>query len=381
MTHDLAVIGCGRAARRHLRAVRHLAPRLRLAALVDARPACATELLKDVGWRGPAPSVYASLDELLDARIRGEAVVDIAAITTPSGSHFSLARRCLADGHLHLLLEKPMTLDLGEARELAVLADRLDLRVALGHIYRYFPFVDRICREIASGEAGRILNAQVLVRWGHDQAYYDAAAWRGSWAADGGVLMNQTIHALDLMYWLLGERILRASCQIRRLGHRMEAEDLGLALLELEGGGLLHVEGTTNSSPKRHLASFYILCEKRSYSAGIDRGRPLLEVTDHEGRPLTRRYYAAFLKQLLRDGPRFTLQRTLNPHSAIYDDLLDAIETGGRPRADAAAGVASVEHILALYRSARDSGRPVELPLESASLAEMTGFFAPQEHE
>ena len=375
LVRRLAIIGCGAVARRHLRAVRQLRGQLQLAALVEREAGRARRFLEEMKWRGPSPALYPSLDALIEAQSQGAAAIDIAAITTPSGSHAALATQALAQGRMHLLLEKPMTLDLAEARALSALAERERRVIAMGHIYRYFPFVDRIQAEIASGAVGRVLNAQVIVRWGHDQAYYDAAPWRGSWASDGGVMMNQTIHALDLMCWLLNEPITRISGQIRRLAHAMEAEDLGLATLELAGGGLCHVEGTTNSSPQRPMASFYILCEKRSYLAGIEGGVPRLTIRDERGRRITGRYWRQLLGRILREGPLRSIARLKNPHTAIYMDLLHAIHSGATPRADRQAGVDSVEHILAIYRSAREGGRPVDLPLGDGTLAEMEGFF------
>ena len=170
---------------------------------------------------------YDSLEDLFKER-----KPDIVSITTPSNSHYPLARLAL-ENRCHLFIEKPMTLNLDEARDLIQLAKVEERQIAVGHIYRFFPLVDLIQHEIALDKHGKVLHGTVQVQWGHEQNYYDLAAWRGKWLSDGGVLMNQSVHAVDLMQWLVGAKSIAAQGSIHQQVHRMEAEDYGVGLLHL----------------------------------------------------------------------------------------------------------------------------------------------------
>lgn len=357
--YTLAIVGCGKVAIKHARAVRENAGRLRLAALVDSNAERA-EAFRQANQSAsePAAAVFASIGEML-ATVKP----DIVAVTTPSGSHYSLAKDALLAGS-HTLIEKPMTLRLDEARELEALAEAQGRLIVMGHIYRYFPLVADIKQDLAAGVYGKILNGVVTVRWGHDQAYYDSAAWRGTWAADGGVLMNQSIHALDLMCWLMDSPIKQAQGQIRRLKHQMEAEDFAAAICELESGAMLQVEGTTCTGEESQMASFYIMTETAEIEAGLRAGRPYLKIQDRSRTRGTFHYYKKALKKAVKNGLN-GFKHMAHPHSAIYKDFVDCLDLPGRsPLADARSGVSSVEHILAIYRSAK-TGQIQTLPLAS----------------
>lgn len=362
--YNLAIVGCGKVATKHARAVRESGGRLRLVALVDSNADRARDFQLANQKKSDAPAViFTSMADMLQA-----VQVDIVAITTPSGSHFSLAKQAL-DANIHVLIEKPMTLHLDQARDLEALAESRNRLIVMGHIYRYFPLVADIKADLAAGVFGRILSGVVTVRWGHDQSYYDSAAWRGTWAADGGVLMNQSIHALDLMCWLMNAPIATAQGQIRRLRHQMEAEDFATAICELSNGAMLQVEGTTCTGEASQMASFYILTETSEIEAGLRAGKPYLKLTQRDSANAPKRsvryYYARALKQALRLGLN-GFKHMAHPHSAIYRDFVACLDDPQRhPLADARSGVSSVEHILAIYRSAK-TGQVQQLPLDAA---------------
>lgn len=364
------LLGVGRVAQKHLKAIRLHASTFELIAAVDPHRAQAEATLRATGF--PTVPVY---DTLAACFAQLDHAPDIVAITTPSGTHFALALQAIGHG-CHVLIEKPMTLDLAESRRLLAAAREHEVQVAVGHIYRFFPVVDPIRRGIARGDWGRVLQASVTVHWGHDQAYYDQATWRGTWASDGGVLMNQTVHALDLMLWLLGEPIVRASGTIARIAHQMEAEDYGAAHLTLASGAMLRVEGTTNTPEAAHWADFAIVTTEGTLQAGIRKGKPYFRFTDAHGKKKRPGYVRETLREL-RSGPGLVkgVKGFLNPHAGIYFDLAQAITEGRPPRADGQAGHEAVEAILAIYRSAAEGGCPVELPLTDARLVDMEGFF------
>ena len=152
-----------------------------------------------------------------------------------------------------------MTLDLAAADELLRLAESQRVKIAVGHIYRFFPLVQALAEDLHSGRFGRLLGGNVKVRWGHDQAYYEQGAWRGTWEQDGGALMNQTIHALDLMTWLLGSPVTDVFGWIDQQVHSIESEDTGYALCACKTVVIARLKAPRPRS-ERQEAAFNILC-------------------------------------------------------------------------------------------------------------------------
>ncbi len=377
-----ALVGLGRAARHHLMALRvqQKKGRAELIAVADANQAAADKALYThaKAYFRDVP-IYASLGEILE-----HCQPDVVAITTPSGSHKALAMEALAAG-CHLLVEKPIAMSSDDAREICEAAEKAGKRVALGHVYRYFPLVDQVQHDLKNGRFGRIYYGTVQVRWGHDQAYYDSAPWRGTRAADGGVVMNQSVHALDLMRWLLcvddndssgtseayrtpetlvpsgvsevsdlskaPETSVKAFCD--RQSHRMESEDLGLALFRFGNDSYLSYEGTTSSEPSAQEASFYICAEKGEIRARLYRKKISCEMIENGGKRVTRQYIRRWLGRELKKEGLATLTQIGNPHYFIYSDLIEAIREKHDPRASARDGLASVAMVEAIYK---DSG-------------------------
>lgn len=372
-----ALIGCGKVAAKHLKAALYQCRKLNtieIAALVDTREGAAEDLMDSVGVPKRLRTgirVYKDYAQMLE-----EVKPDLTAITTPSGSHAVIGLKAIAAGS-HILLEKPLTLSLAEADQLLAAANEKSLQIAVGHIYRFFPVVQQLQADLAAGKFGQILYGDVKVRWGHDQSYYDQAAWRGTWTNDGGALMNQSIHALDLMIWLLGKPALTVNGRVDRQIHRMQAEDLGFATLQLADGIWCQLEGTTNTDPERQEASFFVRCTEGELRAGIIAGRPRIEVIDADGRAVSGRYMRRFIGQKLREGGLGALKQLTNPHSGLYSDWIQAAAAGRNPIADGASGRQAVEMVLAIYKSAL-LGRQVELPLTDFKLEQMAGYFPEQ---
>ena len=367
-----ALIGCGRVSVKHIKAVLKKNSGLTLHAIVDSNPAAPGNLLRAAGLSDKAAKkllqsvhIYTDFEEML-VREKPE----VAAITVPSGLHFKIAKACLLSG-ANILLEKPMTMRSSEARELYELSESTGRKVAMGHIYRYFPIVGNVRKDIASGVFGTLSHGSVVVRWGHDQAYYDQAAWRGTWKSDGGALMNQTVHALDLLCWLMNGTAVSANAMLARRSHIMEAEDVALGILTLDNQTLCQIEGTTATSTHDHEASFFINGSKGTLRVGLRKGKPFFDIRDADGHK--KNFY--YLRKEIKEKGLPGLLSLLNPHAGIYKDLVEAIHEDRNPIADAKSGYTAVDMVLALYKSAREK-KEISLPLTSDfSSEEMTGFF------
>ena len=372
-TLSYALIGCGRVSVKHLKAVLKKDSGLSLTAIVDSNPDAPGNLLRAAGLSENAAKkllvnvkLYTDYQEML-----GEEKPEVVAITVPSGLHYRIAKAAILSG-AHILLEKPMTMRSSEARELYELSESTGRKIAMGHIYRYFPIVGSLKKDIASGVFGTISHGSVVVRWGHDQAYYDQAAWRGTWKSDGGALMNQTVHALDLLCWLMNGTAVSANAMLARRFHNMEAEDVALGMLTLDNQTLCHVEGTTNTSIHDHEASFFINGSKGTLRVGLRKGKPFFDIRDADGR--RKNFY--YLRKDLKEKGLGGLLALLNPHTGIYKDLVEAIHENRNPIADAKSGYTSVDMVLAMYESAKEK-RVIALPLTTDfSSDEMTGYFS-----
>ena len=363
------IIGCGRVAEKHLKAISKLKGSLALAAVVDTNPESAKRLLNSV--KGFANTkVYNDYKTAIE-----EVKPSIVSVTVPSGLHYQIAKYAMEHG-CNLLLEKPMTMSVSEAREIFELSQKTGLKIAMGHIYRYLPIVGLLRDDIAEGKFGKVTHGTIYVRWGHGEDYYNSAAWRGTWKSDGGALMNQSIHAIDLLVWLMGSEPEEASSMIAQRLRKIEAEDLGMAVLKLENGALAQIEGTTSTVPSKHTAEFSVFCENGQLTMGLDSGKPHLKIYGVKPDGKLKKLNGYYIRKQFKTGGMFSYKCALNPHLGIYKNLFDSIIENKNPIADAYSGFSSVDTLLGIYKSAKE-GRPVKLPLtEDFTSTDMTGFFS-----
>ncbi|MDO5016209.1 MAG: Gfo/Idh/MocA family oxidoreductase [Eubacteriales bacterium] len=345
----VALVGCGRIAAKHLKALRYQEKRGRcsLVAVADRNQEQGRDNLKIHYPESERVDFYSGLEELL-----AQETVDLVVITTPSGSHRDLALTAISQG-MHLLVEKPLAMNLEDAVQIQQAAEQAGVKLALGHIYRYFPVMQDLRGKLAAGAFGKIYYGTVVVRWGHDQAYYDATPWRGTRAADGGVILNQSVHALDLMRWLLvaeDQEILTCQGQATTQSHQMESEDLAFGIFEFANGSYLSYEGSTSTQEDYHEARFFICTEKADIRAGIKKGKPYISIRQ-DGKDYGKAYLRNFLWRQAQEEGLASLGSLTNPHTAIYTDLLAAINEGREPLADARSGVSSLEMVTLLYRA------------------------------
>lgn len=391
--HPVILAGVGRIASKHLRAISAL-PQLRLAGIADPNPERArTRLEKILGSSLPSDLIYHKQFEAFcsDSSWKRESDgTPILAIATRSDSHGSLAIQGLQNGFA-LVLEKPMALDLASCRRILRLSEERKLPVALCHIYRFLPLIPELRELIQSGAFGSLIHARAEVCWGHDGTYYQGA--RGTWAADGGALINQTVHAVDLLRYLIGIGPTSWSGTLHQNQHHsIEAEDLGTAWGRFENcEASVSLLGTTATDPDHKEALFELILSRGRIRAGI-RGHKL--ILTFVGRGSKRRLVLKLLTGLLAHpqsiqkantasqmlSRRLRLRSYLSPHLGIYADLVFALERGVAPRADARAGLESVADILAIYSSARAKGAEVapDSLRDSASSLDMVGFFENQ---
>ena len=210
------------------------------------------------------------------------------------------------------------------------------------------------------------LMGSIHVRWNRNQGYYDQAPWRGTWAQDGGALMNQCIHGIDLLRWTFGGEIEEVYGQTRQQFHDyLEAEDVGMAVVKFKNGAIATIEGTTNVYPKNLEETLYIFGEKGTVKIG-GTSTNNIDVWD-------------FADESEADTKNKGLQEETsnvygNSHTSLFADMIDAIENDRKPYVDAYAGRDALELVLAIYKSQKE-GHAVRLPLENFASTDMEGEF------
>lgn len=337
-----AIIGAGVIGTVHARLLDSLSEKATLVAVVDVDVERAHQLGDPRGARvySDAASLYAEDD------------VDAVSICLPSALHSDFAVEALSAGK-HVLVEKPIDISLPAADRL-IEAERASGKVVTVISQRRFQATSSfVKRSIARGELGRITSGSVESPFFRPQAYYDSGDWRGTLAIDGGgALMNQGIHALDLLVWALGEPV-RVSAFTGQVAHeRIEVEDIAAAVIEFEGGAIGTILASTAAYPGLPVR----------LSVHGDAGSAVIEQDE------LRHFSSRSLEQAdLRSSTAPLVEELPEGWSAVdaahrtqYADFIEAIETGRRPAVTTEDGRRSLAVVLAIYESAK-TGRAVEL--------------------
>ncbi|MFF0268049.1 Gfo/Idh/MocA family protein [Kribbella sp. NPDC004536] len=244
---QVAIVGCGIIGRTHAKTVAER-PDAIVTTLVDG-DAAAREALRDqlVELGQPEPKVF----EDLTAALSGSDV-SLVAICTPSGTHAALAEQAL-DAKLHVVIEKPLDVDLIRARRLGAAADRAGNHGVVASVisqHRFDAGSAVVKQAIDAGRFGQLTSSVASVAWWRSDEYYASAGWRGTWEQDGGgALMNQGVHTVDLMLWFMGRPVTIQAQALRAAHHAIEVEDTVVATLTFENGAVGTLHATTAAYP------------------------------------------------------------------------------------------------------------------------------------
>jgi predicted dehydrogenase len=252
---------------------------------------------------------------------------------------------------LHVLVEKPIDVSLERADALIGECERAGVKLGVFFQDRAAPDVRRLKELVESGGLGRPLLASGRVRWYRPPEYYRGSRWRGTWALDGGgALMNQGVHTLDLLLWLLGD-VVRVYARAVTALHEIEVEDTVVATLEFAGGAVGTLEAATSAFPGY---------PRRVELTGTE-GTAVLEGSTLVAADL-RTPRAGLVREAAAGNPSATsaVVSDVSGHREILADFLKAVETGGTPICDGREGRRSVELARAVYESSR-TGLPVTL--------------------
>ena len=220
-----ALIGCGRISPNHIAAAK--ANGLEFVGICDINK----EMLQDKVSRFDLTEIhqYSDYREMLEKE-----KPELVAIATESGKHAAIALNCIKAG-CHVIIEKPIALSLADADMIIKAAKEKGVKVCANHQNRFNKSVQKIREALDKGCFGKMFYGTAHIRWCRDENYYAQAGWRGTWEQDGGALMNQCIHNIDLLRWMMGDEIEEVVGMTDQLNHPyLEAEDLGIALVKFK---------------------------------------------------------------------------------------------------------------------------------------------------
>lgn len=353
-----ALIGCGRISPNHIAAA--IENELQIIALCDVATEKMDEVITVFNLKNVAQK-YTDYKEMLEKE-RPELV----AICTESGSHGQIAIDALNAG-CNLIIEKPIALSLVEADKIIQLAAEKNLKVSACHQNRFNKSIQKIREAVEQGRFGKLFHATAHVRWNREENYYKHSPWRGTWEQDGGALMNQCIHNIDLLRWMMKDEIVEVVGMTDNLNHDyIDAEDLGMAIIKFRNGSYGVIEGTVNVFQTNLEETLYIFGEKGTVKAG-GKSVNLIE----EWRFADNRDNPDEVKKMYNEDPPNVYGFG---HRPLYADVIEAIENDRQPYVTAEDGRRALELVLAIYKSAYE-GKSIQLPLEKGSTMEFKGRF------
>lgn len=354
-----ALIGCGRISPNHLDAA--INNGLEIVGLCDLLPERIKILKEKVGVEDTNYNEYVNYHEMLEKE-RPELV----AIATESGEHAKIALDCLDYG-CNLIIEKPIALSLKDADRIIEKAKEKGLIVCANHQNRFNKSIQKIRQAVENGDFGKMLYGTAHIRWNRGKDYYSQAPWRGTWEQDGGALMNQCIHNIDLLRWMMGDEVSEVYAYTDNLNHDyIQAEDLGIAIVKFKNGAYGIIEGTTDVYPKNLEETLYLFGQKGTVKAGGKSVNIIEEWIFEDGKETPEE-----VKEKNSEMPQNIYGFG---HTPLYEDVIDAIKNQKQPLVDAVAGRRALEMVLAIYKSAAE-GRPVKLPLDECSTMDFLGRF------
>lgn len=335
---NFAIVGCGFIAKKHALAISKIEA-ANLVAVCDKVTDAMQFYKEDYGANN-----YNEIEDMLEKE-----KIDVVCICTPSGFHSSIAVQ-VAEAKKHIIVEKPIAMTIEDTEKIIEACKLNEVKLAVVHPNRFRPVVQEFKKIIDQGLLGKISHANCIVNWNRNQEYYDQAPWRGTKHSDGGVLMNQAIHNIDLLLWFMGNPKQVYSMEATRL-RNIEAEDVSVGTIQFESGALGTVEASTTAYPKNFEESITIFGEKGTVKIGGTNAL-YFEHLDIEGMTSND---IQDLKASIKADPWGT-----PGHQWIIEDMVNAIKENRMPAVTGEDGRNALKLVLSFYESAK-LNQPVQL--------------------
>jgi predicted dehydrogenase len=354
-----AIIGCGRISYKHVEGIFNNDREAELVAVCDIIESQAEKMkeeYKRLKGENSKVQVYTDYKQMLDKED-----IDIVTIATESGYHAEISIECLKHKK-HVIVEKPMALSIKDANAMIACAKENNVKLCVSHQNRFNRPIRELRKAIEANRFGRIINGTARILWNRNMNYYLQAPWRGTWKLDGGTLMNQCIHNIDLLQWSLGGEIDTVYAQCDTFIRDIEGEDFGAIIVRFKNGAIGLIEGSACVYPRNLEETLSIFGEKGTavigglavnkvetwrFADGLDKEEEILQNQDKD--PDTVYGFG---------------------HTPLFKDMIDSINNDREPLINGEEGKKSVAIILAAYKS-RLTSMPVKFPLEDFSTMDM----------
>jgi UDP-N-acetyl-2-amino-2-deoxyglucuronate dehydrogenase len=340
-TLNFAIVGCGVIGPTHARAINHI-PGLKLAAVCDIVPQKAQRLAETY-----------SVDAYTDYReMFKRSDIDVINVTVPSGLHAQVGIAAAQAGK-HVIVEKPIDVTLAQADALIRVCQTAGVKLSSISQHRFDQAIIDVKRAIAENKLGNLNFGAAHTKWFRAQAYYDGDDWRGTWALDGGgALMNQGIHYVDLLQYLVGPVAEVSAYSTTRAHERIEVEDIVVAAIKFKSGALGFIEGNTAAYPG--------FCARLDIY-GSDGGVVIEDDLVKEWKLRCSETYQSAPNAGKAISGTSSASIWEDSHRRQIEDVANAIRKDRPPSIPGEEGRKSLEIVLAIYQSAL-TGKPVTLP-------------------
>jgi len=338
----IALVGCGRIAQKHFDAIESHADRIELVAVCDTDSAALSAAARRTGARG-----FESLVELL-----ADGSADVVVLCTPSGQHPTQTIQ-IAESGRHVITEKPMATRWADGKRMVEACDAAGVRLFVVKQNRRNATLQLLKHAVEQKRFGRIYMVNINVFWSRPQDYYNSAKWRGTWEFDGGALMNQASHYVDLVDWLIGP-VESVQAYTATLARDIQVEDSAVVGIRWRSGALGSMNVTMLAYPKNYEGSITVLGATGTVRIGGVAVNDIqhwefAEPDENDAR--------------VRDASYATSSVYGFGHPLYYDNVIRTLRGEAEAETDGREGLRSLELLIASYLSARD-GRRVALPLE-----------------
>ena len=356
--YRFALIGCGRISKNHITAAIANRDRMELAAVCDPVTERAEKKAADYfEATGVRPAVYADYKKAL-----AERNIDCCSIATESGYHAGIALECIRGGK-SVLVEKPMALGTRDAERMIAEARKHGVTLGVCHQNRFNEPVRELHSALEAGRFGKLINGTARILWNRTMPYYEQAPWRGTWAQDGGTLMNQCIHNIDLLQWSLGGEPDTVMAMTGNYLRDIEAEDFGSILIRFKNGAIGIVEGTACVYPRNLEETLSIFGEKGTAVIGGLAVNRIETWNFSEPAPQD-----AEVEKLSGKDPTDVYGEG---HVPLYRNYIEAVDSHTEPLVSGTEGIKGLKIILAAYQSQK-TGQPVKFDGLDFSTLEMS---------
>jgi len=340
-----ALIGCGRISANHIKALLDNYKEAELVAvcdiLMDRAESKASEYVLKASERNfsvKRPKVFNNYQDMLQ-----EEDIDVCSICTESGYHAEIVLNCIAFKK-HILVEKPMAMSLLDADRMIREAEENKVKLSVCYQNRFNPTIQKLRQAIKEGRFGKIIAVTARVLWNRSKDYYNQAKWRGTWKLDGGCLMNQCTHSIDLLQWIIDNEIETVFGQTENYFHpHIETEDYGSIIIRFKNGVIGNIEGTVCVYPKNLEETLTIIGEKGTVVIG---GLALnkIKVWNFEGNKDSleemQRKYNLEIPNVYGKG-----------HTPLYKNFIDSIKNDTIPLINSYEGKKSLSIVLMACQS------------------------------